>query len=167
MKNNDLNYDKYGFSIVSSSRGTKNLHLYVNLYYENYEKHEDFTLTFDLKKGYNLANRAKERFILRTYNNKSIVTAIADSIKHNYGIYIQKYPAIGELIDEIPASLILNEDAIKELLSSLEHNQNLFIYVANEIKRRKTELKEKGDAKKLEEKLTNEKFNQLKEEFGL
>ena len=167
MKNNDLNRDKYGFWILSSARGTENSHLYVNLYYENLEKHEDFTLTFDLKKGYNLANRAKERFILRTYNNKSIVTAIADAIKHNYGTYIQKYPAIDELINEIPTSIILNEEAIKELLSNLKHNQNLFVYVANEIKRRKTELKEKGDAKKLEEELNNEKFNQLKEEFGL
>ena len=44
---------------------------------------------------------------------------------------------------------------------------SLSVYVANEIKRRKTELKEKGDAKKLEEKLINEQYNQLKEEFGL
>ena len=169
MKNNDLTYDKYGFSILSSSRKTKNLHLYISLYYVNNEKHEDYTLTFDFKKGNFLRNRARQKLVQNIYNKKNIAVGIAQEINNKYSNHHSSFPvSLSELINEIPNSLIKNNEALEELFAELnQHNKQLLAHVALLIKQKRNKLIEKEELAKSKDELSIKEFEKIKKELGL
>ena len=169
MKNNNLKYDKYGFAIISSSRETKNSHLYLHLYCVNDMKHEDYTATFDLKKGNFLRNRARQILVQNIYNKKNIAVTIAEEINSKYSTHHNGFPySLEELVDEIPNSLIKSNDAVQDILLALnQNNKQLLAHVATLIKEKRNKLKAKEEAAKSRDEVSIKQFEEAKKELGL
>lgn len=171
MENKDkLKYDKYGFAVYSSTRKTKNSHLFVNVYYvSNNNFFEDIELTFECVKVNILKDRARQRDIETFCRQRNIAVAVASAINQKYGIFHQMLPtSLDELIEKIPDSLIKNNEAMKELLLTLnDSNKQLLLYVGEKIKEKREKLKQKELASKLEDETSIKKFEEIKEEFGL
>ena len=170
MIDKTLKYDKYGFAVESSTRKTKNSHLYVDVYYTcNNNQFEYLELTFEYVKRNPIKDRARQRETEEFCRATNISIAIANAINRRYGMLRQMFPeSLDELIDEIPDSLVKNNEAMKELLLTItDSNKQLLLYVGEKIKAKREKLKQEELASRLEDETSIRKFEEIKEEFGL
>ena len=100
----------------------------------------------------------------------NIVEAFAYVITQQYGI-IRDFTdnnSLFSIVSEIPNSLILNNDAIKELLSNLpQYNKHLIVHVGGLINEKRKAIKAREDNEEELNKQVYEDYENLKDEFGL
>ena len=152
----ELQFDKYGFAVKDSYRNTyKTSHgsmLEVKICYVNNSKEDEvcFELPKQFKSSGLIKNINKQKRIVTYFKEKTITEAIAFVINSEYGYmenFTCQYDLIG-LIEQIPEDLIMNNEAIKELLKNLpQDNECLLSFISNKIKEKRHYIMEKQNNK--------------------
>ena len=160
---------KYGFSIDEFERKNKlDRHvLYVYYVNENSNKWYGFTHEFNSKGLFKTLSKYKE--LENKFKNSNICQGIAFIINSSrYGwmrrFYDEEFQE--DILDDIPDSLILSDNAMQELLSNLnQENKHLVVFVAEYIKDRRKEIEENKQQDFLANKETYDKYEEIKQKF--
>lgn len=169
LSEENLNYDKYGYAVVSSTRRLDKNKLYVDITYSSKNENEpDFILRTINKKQSFLKNIQTEKNIESYLKHKSIAVGIAKVINDRFG-YMRFFSdsELNDFIKTLPQSLIMNNEAIRELLWDLPNNEHLIVCVADLIKERRKEIKEEQEAYLQANEHIFKKYEEIKQEFGL
>ena len=160
---------KYGFTIEQFARKNRLDRHVLYIYYisENSDKWFGFTHEFKSKSIFKTLSKYKE--LENKFRNLNICQGIAFIINSSRYGWMRKFndeEFEEDILDDIPDSLILNDEATKELLSSLnQENKHLIVFVAEYIKERRKEIEEEKQADLEANKETYDKYDKLKEEF--
>ena len=160
----------YGFEIDSISRNRltdKKCELDISYYSDGTSECATFTYEFASKGLFKKLTKYKE--IENKLINYRMCEAIAFIINSSrYGI-MRRFNGESletDFLDNIPNSLILNDEAMRELLRHLNPgNKHLIVYVGEYIKERRKQIEEEKEAYLEANKETFDKYEQIKEEF--
>lgn len=165
-----IKIDKYGFILYDTERNNKNAKRQLDLRYANEITKEDVTFTHEfVSKGlFKMLKQYKE--LENKFRDYNIVQGIALIINFRYG-YIRRFndeELESDILDYIPNSLILDNNAVKELLSNLrQENKHLIVYISDYIKDTRKRLEKEKQIDLEENKEIYDKYDQIKKEFGL
>lgn len=161
----------YGFEIDSIIRTRKENKCQVNINYYCDGTSETACFTYEFKNKGIFKNLAKFKEIENKFNDYRICQTIGfliNSSRYGYMHYFDNEEFEEDLLDEIPNSLILNNEAMRELLVNLNPgNKHLIVYVGDYIKERRKRIEEEKQAYLEENKDVFDKYDQLKEEYNL
>lgn len=160
----------YGFVIDSMSRNrltNKKCELDISYYSDSTSELATFTYEFASKGLFKRLTKYKE--IENKLINFRMCEAIAFIINSsNYGV-MRRFNGESlerDFLDNIPNSLILNDEAMRELLVHLNPgNKHLVVYVGDYIQKIRKQIEEEQQADLEANKETYDKYDQLKEEF--
>ena len=162
--------DKYGFILYATERNNENAKKQLDLRYANEITKEDVTFTHEFVSKGLFKTLKKYKELENKFRDYNIVQGIALIINSRYG-YMRRFndeKLESDILDYIPNSLILDNNAIKELLSNLrQENKHLIVYIGDYIKDRRKRLEKEKLIDLEENKEIYDKYDQIKEEFGL
>ena len=168
----DIQFDKYGYGVKSSSRCKYNSELKVFIHYvSSFKKEKEcFVLSVECKNSNLIKNIIQQKEIEKLMKSMTIIESIAYVISNKYG-YMQNYAGeydLIELIDKIPEDIIINNEAIKELLQNLpQDNKFILFFVANKIKGRRSYLEEQKKIKEAKKNEINKEYETVIQELNL
>lgn len=162
----------YGFEIDSMSRNkltNKKCELDISYYSDSTSECATFTYEFASKGLFKRLTKYKEiENKLRNYRMCEAIAFIINS--SNYGM-MRRFNGESletDFLDNIPNSLIINDEAMRELLVNLNPgNKHLIVYVGEYIKDRRKRIEEEKQAYMEENKEIFDKYDQIKEKFNL
>ena len=145
----------------------KKCELDISYYNDSTSECATFTYEFVSKGLFKKLTKYKEiENKLRNYRMCEAIAFIINS--SNYGV-MRRFNGESlerDFLDNIPNSLILNDEAMRELLVHLNPgNKHLVVYVGDYIKERRKRIEEEQKADLEANKETYDKYDQLKEEF--
>ena len=167
---NEIKTDKYGFILYDTQREKKNGRLYSSMHYGNEKTLEDVIILHHFAHKSIFKDIINHKELVKKFQLMSIVEAYAYTISQTYGFMREFEGTVGltSLICEIPNSIILNDEAVKELLLNLpQQNKFLITHVGKEIKYKRELIKKREDSEKELNKQVFEDYKNLKEEFGI
>ena len=166
----EITVDKYGFILYDTKRERNIGKIYSSMHYGNEKTLEDVIILHHYAHKGLLKDITKHKELVKKFQNMSIVEAYAYTIAQTYGFMRDFKGTVGlsSIIFEIPNSIILNDEAVKDLLLNLpQQNKFLIVHVAQEIKAKRKELKKREDSEKELNKQVYEDYEKLKEDFNL
>ena len=168
---NKIKVDKYGFVLYKAEREILSRKLYSTMYYGNEETLEEASISHQYAHHGLLKNITNHKKLVNKYKNMNIVEGYAYIITQKYG-FIKDFDYdtnLWSIIRSIPASIILNDEAVKELLLNLPQlNKHLIVYVGEQIKSLRKAIKDREHSEKEFNKQVFEDYEKLiKQEFGL
>ena len=135
--------DKYGFVIYDSYKCKKHNVTYVNVCYENKVTGEDTTISFVYSQSGMLKRISQCKEIEEKLFSMNIIEGFNFAITSRFG-EILEFDTDYELFDlilDIPDSLVLNDDAMKEFIENLPiNNKTLLVYVIKHLKEKRAYL---------------------------
>ncbi len=166
----EIKVDEYGFILYDTDREKGNGKQYSHMHYGNEKTLEDVIISHRYAHHGLLKDIAKHKEIVSKFNNMNIVEAYAYIITQQYG-FMRDFKGAAHLISivsEIPNSIIVNNEAVKELLLNLpQQNKFLIAHVGKLIKEKRQQIKKREDSEKELNKQVYEDYENLKEEFNL
>ena len=165
-----IKIDKYGFILYDTQRNNKNAKRQLDLRYANEITKEDVTFRHEFVSKGLFKTLKKYKELENKFRDYNIVQGIALIINYRYG-YMRRFndeELESDILDYIPNSLILDNNAIKELLSNLrQENKHLIVYISDYVKERRNNIEEEKQIDLEENKEIYDKYDQIKEELGL
>lgn len=165
---NEINVDKYGFILYDTERERQHGKLYSHMHYGNEKTLEDVIISLHYAHKGLLKDIAKHKELVKKFQSMNIVEAYAYTISQTYGFMRDFERTVGliSIVGEMPNSIIVNNEAIKELLLNLpQQNKFLIAHVGNLIKEKRQQIKKREDSEKELNKKVFEDYDKLKEEF--
>ena len=166
-KNDYLQKDEeYGFDLISVERVKKNKKLYIHIHYVNEETVDDsiFTLEYYSRGLFKDIKRHKE--IQNAIKGKNIIDAIASIINQNNHLLYNFQ--LKELVKSLPESLIMDDNAMRDLLSKLQKdNKELLVTIGNQINDERAWFLEEKNKDIEAKKKFDQDYKIITEEFGL
>lgn len=171
MKKEEKLWVGYGFDIDSIIRTRKENKCQVNINYYCEGTSETASFTYEFNNKGIFKNLAKFKEIEKKFKDNRICKTIGFLInysRYGYMHYFDNEEFDEDILDDIPNSLILNNEAMRELLVNLNPgNKHLIVYVGEYIKDRRKRIEKEKQAYMEENKEIFDKYDQLKEEFNL
>ena len=161
------NYDKYGYELTAVSRDLCKNKLIITMYYSG---DEYFQVQIPCEDNGLIKNILKQLELKDLFQEKTCACAIGYGIKKSYETifnFDDKLDLEEYLLYDVPKSIILNNDAISEILSNLpSDNKHLITFVGDVIKKRREEIIKVEKKNSIMNDQISKQFNNLKEEFG-
>ncbi|MBR4998951.1 MAG: hypothetical protein IKY10_03630 [Clostridia bacterium] len=166
----EIKVDNYGFILYNTERERKYKKLYTTMHYGNEKTLEEASITHHYAHHGLLKDLAKHKELVNKYKSMNIVEGYAYIITQRYGVMrdFNGNLDIIDIIKSIPATIVLNDEAVKELLLNLpQQNKHLIVFVGDQIKSLRKFIKEREESEKELNKQVFEDYETLKQEFNL
>ena len=166
-KEKELQYDKYGFALTEFSTSRKNSKIYVSAYYSNNNTMEDADFTISIPKKGLLQDKSKIMAIKSVLEEKNIIDGFTFLMGVKFGSIFMPISEGQELVESLPDSIILDDDAVKQILSAFDNTPKSLVSLANLIELRRTVILDRIDYSQKEKERLEKDAEDIRNKFGL
>ncbi len=164
----EFTFDKYGYRLksVKSSNFNYNRYFIDTTFISNEGYEETLTIKHYSKSLFQTLIATKK--VKKELKGKNIIECLAYLIIEKYEFAAFFSYNFYQLVDCLPISLIMNDEAIKELLSLIpEHSKDLYIELGRYIKTRREDIIRRKELIAADNKILDEKKSKVQKDLGL
>lgn len=164
----EITFDKYGYRLKNIRQRNFDYNRYfIDVEFLSSDNNID-TVTIKQYSRNLISALITTRKIKKELQGKNIIECISFLIIDKYQFATYFSHNFYNFLSSIPEDLLMNDEAIKELLNSLpEHNKELYIEVANYIKNKREMIQRQNDLKKADNEMLDQMKSGLQKDLGL